>query len=501
MTVLVPMEGPCPFCDSGIAVHQGLCITVATWKCGRVVVDGHLREICPLVTAAVAEATLDTKKVPEQSTEGDCPICGCERAYATTNSPSYAFWGCGRVVAGGILRDPCGEAGPCPDCGVSFALETGVQPIYLFWKCGRITVDNEESQACPNKAQKCTMTGSCPRCRAQIGSVHSWKPRIALWRCGRVVHDYELIHCCQEKSGEAEVDSAIVLTGDVEFEKELVRSGQSVCGGMFANQQAHDDWLHTSRTHEECAGCQHEMTMPAPCPGHAHGPISCSLFESGAVEAKCLCPELEVDDTCPAHGRIVSRSTTGKVPLSDLGNPTDGGSETERVDHEEDQGVEYHEEPFAKVAERLAAGAKHDLRERMARYAHDAWTGWMIWMFAKLEGPDAEKWMARWRRQITTGYEDLPDEEKISDQLEADKILEIAQVGIPVDSQSLRDSYDSQTGRDAAAGKVARFKNKKIKRIDEIEKRARFTAGECGHAIIDYDDVAWLITHARRGIQ
>jgi len=36
-------------------------------------------------------------------------------------------------------------------------------------------------------------------------------------------------------------------------------------------------WQKTSRTHEECAGCQFEYDMPAPCPGHVSGPTPCAF--------------------------------------------------------------------------------------------------------------------------------------------------------------------------------------------------------------------------------
>lgn len=73
-----------------------------------------------------------------------------------------------------------------------------------------------------------------------------------------------------------------------------------------------------------------------------------------------------------------------------------------------------------------------ELREKLAEYAHVAWSGWMKYLFEKCEG-DAPagtltipKWaVERWQRQMTAKYEDLPEEEKKSDRDEADRMLEI----------------------------------------------------------------------------
>lgn len=72
-----------------------------------------------------------------------------------------------------------------------------------------------------------------------------------------------------------------------------------------------------------------------------------------------------------------------------------------------------------------------DKREELAEYAHEAWSGWMRYMFRfctdNADGTvtmDAEK-VARWRRQMETEYADLPEEEKRSDRAEADSILAI----------------------------------------------------------------------------
>lgn len=81
-------------------------------------------------------------------------------------------------------------------------------------------------------------------------------------------------------------------------------------------------------------------------------------------------------------------------------------------------------------------------RERLAAYAHEAWSGWMKYQFEKghfmnghVEGgglADVERvWVMpawaveRWQRQMNTKYDDLPEEEKASDHKEADRMLAI----------------------------------------------------------------------------
>lgn len=72
------------------------------------------------------------------------------------------------------------------------------------------------------------------------------------------------------------------------------------------------------------------------------------------------------------------------------------------------------------------------LRERLAEYAHEAWSNWMGYLFIKCYAiPLQDGWtifdkdIQRWKRQMETKYQDLPEEEKSSDRDQADKILEI----------------------------------------------------------------------------
>lgn len=71
-------------------------------------------------------------------------------------------------------------------------------------------------------------------------------------------------------------------------------------------------------------------------------------------------------------------------------------------------------------------------REELASYAHNAWSGWMQWMLSCSPSSEGEltvpkKLVERWTRQMKTSYEDLSEEEKESDRVEADKILTIIQ--------------------------------------------------------------------------
>jgi len=69
--------------------------------------------------------------------------------------------------------------------------------------------------------------------------------------------------------------------------------------------------------------------------------------------------------------------------------------------------------------------------ELLADYAHEAWAGWMRYVFGicKLNGDESAtipRWaVERWTRQMETPYEMLSEKEKDSDRKEADKILKI----------------------------------------------------------------------------
>lgn len=79
------------------------------------------------------------------------------------------------------------------------------------------------------------------------------------------------------------------------------------------------------------------------------------------------------------------------------------------------------------------------LREKLADYAHRAWSDWMKYTFSKccqsndlylnydgsLDEIIPAECANRWRRQMDTPYADLSEEEKRSDQKQADAILAI----------------------------------------------------------------------------
>lgn len=73
--------------------------------------------------------------------------------------------------------------------------------------------------------------------------------------------------------------------------------------------------------------------------------------------------------------------------------------------------------------------------EALAAYAHEAWSGWMKYMFDKcnIDG-DSESWkyfrmpsglFYRWQRQMNTEYHELPESEKKSDRREAENMIEV----------------------------------------------------------------------------
>ncbi len=71
------------------------------------------------------------------------------------------------------------------------------------------------------------------------------------------------------------------------------------------------------------------------------------------------------------------------------------------------------------------------LREALAAYAHDAWSGWMNYQLSKgyvgADGMfrlDMDKY-ERWKRQKNTPYAELPESEKESDRKEADVIISL----------------------------------------------------------------------------
>jgi hypothetical protein len=72
-----------------------------------------------------------------------------------------------------------------------------------------------------------------------------------------------------------------------------------------------------------------------------------------------------------------------------------------------------------------------ELTRNLAAYAHEAWSGWMKYMFNNsIHHDDGSITIPvdlaeRWHRQMTTKYEDLSAEEQLSDVAEAHKMIAV----------------------------------------------------------------------------
>ena len=74
--------------------------------------------------------------------------------------------------------------------------------------------------------------------------------------------------------------------------------------------------------------------------------------------------------------------------------------------------------------------ARPELIEALAKYAQDAWSGWMEYLFANCLEDNGdmiipERLVKRWMRQVKSEYSELPENEKESDRKEARQIIEI----------------------------------------------------------------------------
>lgn len=73
----------------------------------------------------------------------------------------------------------------------------------------------------------------------------------------------------------------------------------------------------------------------------------------------------------------------------------------------------------------------NDHRERLAAYAHDAWAGWMTYLFDKCAIDDAgavtipDAYANALRRLMSAPYSELTEAEKAGDRIEADKMIAI----------------------------------------------------------------------------
>jgi len=96
--------------------------------------------------------------------------------------------------------------------------------------------------------------------------------------------------------------------------------------------------------------------------------------------------------------------------------------------------------------------ARARAREQLAAYAHEAWSGWMRYLFSLSTYPDSSgakipgELVERWLRQLNTPYIDLSEAEKDSDRAEADKMLDIVWAAARAEGEA--------AGREAAAREV-----------------------------------------------
>jgi hypothetical protein len=75
--------------------------------------------------------------------------------------------------------------------------------------------------------------------------------------------------------------------------------------------------------------------------------------------------------------------------------------------------------------------SRENTREELADYAHEAWAGWMQYLFSKCQQDQHTPrnliipgdLVKRWDRQMKTPYKDLSEKEKDSDRIEAEKML------------------------------------------------------------------------------
>lgn len=71
------------------------------------------------------------------------------------------------------------------------------------------------------------------------------------------------------------------------------------------------------------------------------------------------------------------------------------------------------------------------MRDEVANFAHEQWSGWMQYLFSKGTLNEDGTWtmpawaVERWTRQTITPYADLPEQEKETDRKEADKFIEL----------------------------------------------------------------------------
>jgi len=113
-------------------------------------------------------------------------------------------------------------------------------------------------------------------------------------------------------------------------------------------------------------------------------------------------------------------------------------------DHDPESTLEFLETALEDAGERKQERGRRDsaaitidkrdlpvLKDRLAALSHGQWSQWMRYLFKHgWENRDGvwcmeTESMLRWRRQMGTAYVELPPEEQLSDQAEAEKVLSI----------------------------------------------------------------------------
>lgn len=148
-----------------------------------------------------------------------------------------------------------------------------------------------------------------------------------------------------------------------------------------------------------------------------------------------------------------------------------------------------------------------DTREALAAYAHEAWAGWMQWLFQfgeqHADGTftiNADK-VARWRRQMMTTYADLPESEKESDRKEADAMLTLvyARQAELLDAlhAAEQERNAARVERDEAIKMVEDAATKHLAQLNKLALARRW-ARAWKHAAEVYRSAASVAKHAYR---
>lgn len=153
------------------------------------------------------------------------------------------------------------------------------------------------------------------------------------------------------------------------------------------------------------------------------------------------------------------------------------------------------------------------LRNRLAAYAHEAWAGWMKYLFECSERKineigeliyviPADK-VARWKRQLATPYSELPANEQLSDLDEADKMIEVFsdQHHYQRDGTLRREPCPTCEYKYTRDGFIHPVELRPSVRAfaDEMEKKLHHNAWKDGG--VGRDDIAYLVQRLRDEVE